>query len=671
MRTILITILLTAALAMPAAAGLDGGTQSPFALGAGSRSLALGGANMAAGEEAYAPFWNASRLAWAERFTVSGFHSRLFDSDVAYQYLGVVAPTTDFGVFAVGVFRLGIDGIERRDASNVLLGDFDDSRLRFILAYGRELGGYDVGLALTLERHSLESYNATSSPGVNVAAGRRFRPNSRHVPLVAISAQVSNLIRPKMELALEEIKYPMALDIGMSAELQPGATETHTVTVSAAMNKTDGVGARLAAGLEYSYDRLVFLRGGVRDARLSVGGGLVYAGFGFDYALVDRDLGSVHMFTLTSQFGKAVSERRLERAAKREAEFNQLMAVRLQSRNRTMVDGLVKQAVQESEAGDLTAALDHYGRALFLARSGGLDTTTIHTQAAAVRDRIEEINRTVRYAAYIDSARVRFDANDFVAARYYAGLAREQHPKGPEAARLYDDADDAILAMTTRVEVVTSRLLAVDSMLAYGQVDEAYTTVQSLHQIAGDDPRVQQAVRKVDFELLMRRASTAHGRGDGRTALAALDSALAIFPGHQWCLNLKHEISRQARVAPTPKATPEPAGPAPLSDEIRREVQQSYRTAQDYFTAGDLSQAIRYWEKVERLAPDYENVRDYLVKAYKFVGVELYGQNNLQEAISVWRKAAMLQPGNEEIAGYIKRTESEIQKLKELSYEHE
>ena len=106
-----------------------------------------------------------------------------------------------------------------------------------------------------------------------------------------------------------------------------------------------------------------------------------------------------------------------------------------------------------------------------------------------------------------------------------------------------------------------------------------------------------------------------------------------------------------------------------LSPELRREVEDTYASGQRAFQAGELTQAIELWERVERLAPGFESVRAYLVNAYKFVGVELYGRDQLEQAVATWRKAAALEPNNPEIAGYIKRTETEISKLKELSYE--
>lgn len=104
---------------------------------------------------------------------------------------------------------------------------------------------------------------------------------------------------------------------------------------------------------------------------------------------------------------------------------------------------------------------------------------------------------------------------------------------------------------------------------------------------------------------------------------------------------------------------------------MKKEVEATYLTAQRLFEAGDLNQAILYWEKVEQLAGDYQSVRQYLTNGYKFVGVELYSQNKLKEAIAIWRKAARLNANNDEINEYIKRTKNEIRRLEELSYEQQ
>ena len=200
-----LTILTSGALA----GTYDGGTQSPFSLGVGARELSLGGAGLATADPATSPYWNPARLAEAEQFSLAGFHVRLFDSDVAYQYLGVVAPTMDYGVFGFGVFRLGVDGIEVRDDGNALLGETSEDRLAFYLSYGRTVAGYDLGVSITLEQHSLDQYKATSSPGVNLSLARRFEPGPDWLQHVTLALSGRNIIRPELKLAEESIPYHM------------------------------------------------------------------------------------------------------------------------------------------------------------------------------------------------------------------------------------------------------------------------------------------------------------------------------------------------------------------------------------------------------------------------------------------------------------------------------
>ena len=106
-----------------------------------------------------------------------------------------------------------------------------------------------------------------------------------------------------------------------------------------------------------------------------------------------------------------------------------------------------------------------------------------------------------------------------------------------------------------------------------------------------------------------------------------------------------------------------------LSASALAQVERYYKSGQELFGKGALTEAIGQWEKVLNLAPDYMSIREYLVKAYKFVGVEQYSQNQLGEAIASWKKAIQLEPANSEIIGYIQRAENEIRNLKELSYD--
>ncbi|MBN1212019.1 MAG: hypothetical protein JXA92_05525 [candidate division Zixibacteria bacterium] len=649
----------------------DDGTRSPFNLGAGAADLSQGGANLAYSDTWTAPYWNPSRLARAERYSLGGFHSRLYDEGVAYQYLGLVIPTLDWGCFGLGVFRLSIDGIEKRDLNNIYIEDIEDSQMAFYIAYGRKVSGYDIGLAVNLEHHSLDSYSAVSSPGLTLSAGRTWPLNISRLRELALVINGRNILRPSMKLVEESISYPYAADLGASIKIYPHPDWDHEVILSVAATKVDYLDLRVALGIEYNFQNLLYLRGGLREEKASFGAGLRYKAISFDYALVDRDMGSLHMFSLVSAFGMPTGEKKIQRARRQEAEFNNIMNDHLKDHNRQMISDLVRQGDHSFEEGDLSGAGNYYDRALFLARNSEVDTAAIHQKADEVQKQLENIMRMQRYGQFMDSAQYKFDNEDYIAARYFANLATAEVPNSTQAQEILNRADRAIRAASSQEELVEKRLWQVDSLLNYGQLDRALTVIKTLVEFAPDHSGVRLARKRVEFERLREAAVTTYAREDLNGTLVILDSALALFPNHQWWLDfhvrVEKEMKKQRQVTVASDEIKPQA--APLSPEVKKEVEDAYRTAQDHFKKGNLAEAIKYWEQVERLAPDYQSVRDYLVNAYKYVGVELYSQNQLRDAIDVWKKASRINPANEEIIKYINRTENEIRKLEELSYE--
>jgi len=647
----------------------DGGTHSPFSFGVGAHELSLGGANLALSDFITAPYWNPARLVQAERYTLGIFHSRLYETGVAYQYFGLVAPTLDFGTFGVGVFRLGIDGIERRDDGNVLLGYTADKRLGFYLAYGRALSGYDLGVAVTTEYHSLDQYSATSSPGLNLSLSRRFAPSYDWLQQVTVAVHGRNLIRPAMDLVDQNVSYPCDLDAGISFGVIPKEDWNHHLTVSARVNASDGGDARLAFGMEYDLGEVLHLRGGINRDKFSIGAGMQFRLVSFDYALVDRDMGGIHMFTLSTAFGTSTNEKRRIRAGRREEDFNAMMHDQLTARNQEMVDQVVAQGKQHQEQGNIAEASRSFDRALFLARTNGFDTTQIFAFAVSARTRLDKIDFDRRIAQYIGSSQTAFDDGDYLAARYFANLALAERPGLAAAQDYLAQANAALDRISSRDEMLQRRLWEVDSLLSYGLVGQALASARTLEQFAPDHEAVKSAVKRAEFGQWRETASAAYSAGNFTAARNALSSALALFPGHQWCLELRRRIVDESRKTPVVEQVDSSPQQEPLSAELLKEVNVAYQAAQKAFIAGNLEQAIAQWEKVERIAPGYQSVREYLVNAYRFVGVELYGQNRLDEAVDVWRKALQMAPDNGEISDYLRRTETEIQNLRDLSYE--
>jgi len=204
-----------------------------------------------------------------------------------------------------------------------------------------------------------------------------------------------------------------------------------------------------------------------------------------------------------------------------------------------------------------------------------------------------------------------------------------------------------------------------------GDNASALAAAQALDQYAPGNAEIAALLRRVRFETFRSNAIRLHSEGKTTLARAALDSASILYPRHQWCEEFAGLLraARQSRQTPAP--APVASQPVRLSRELAAEADAAYREGRSAFEAGRLQESIERWEQVERIAPGYESVRDYLVKAYRLVGVELYGQNELQAALAMWRNAERLDPANSEIQAFIARAEAELGKLKELSYDQD
>jgi tetratricopeptide (TPR) repeat protein len=207
--------------------------------------------------------------------------------------------------------------------------------------------------------------------------------------------------------------------------------------------------------------------------------------------------------------------------------------------------------------------------------------------------------------------------------------------------------------------------------MSYGQIDEAALVIKSLQAYAADDDRVRLALKKIDFENAVRTAQRAFNIADYNRCLVYLDSALVLFPNHKNCLEMKNRALREKEKLSERQREKilTVTEPASVDDNISALAESKYSRAMQQFKDGRLTEAVEGWEEVERLVPGYKSVRQYLIKAYKYIGVEQYGQNRLREAIDSWNKALKYDPQNREIIGYINRSQSEIMKLEELSYD--
>lgn len=671
MRLVCLTLALSLLLPSTMAfAGNSEGVNSPFYLGAGARDLALGGSTVADPSSSTAAFWNPSALVRARRLSVGASHCRLFVPGVTYQNFSLVVPTLDIGGFGLSLFRLGVDDIDQRDDRNLSVGETSESRLGLMFGYGLDIGSFDLGASLNIEHHSLSGYRATSSPGLDLSISKKFEFNGSSFREMGFGIHGRNVLRPGIKLAGATYTYPYAADAGIMLKLIPKSDWGVATRMFGSVSKVDQVDPMLSSGIEMSFSDLLHVRGGLADGKLSVGAGVEHKMFKFDYAYIDRDLDGLHLLNVSLAFGPTVEEKRRTRELRVEEEFNDYLSEELGTRNREMIASLVENGRNNLENGKIEAAHEAFDDALFIAKTSSLDTLEISRLIDSTSVLLTKIELSREYAASLDSARSKQAADDHLGAKYFAERAMAINPDADEPLQILNQVDSILAARDMTTHLITLRLAEADSLLDYGRPAEALEAIKTIREYSDSMPQIDQSLRRATFEILREKTTLALGSRDIESAGRLVDSASTLYSDHPWCKEMRQKISRESRRAGTTTAIVEKAVPASLSPDLEKMANAAYDRGKNDFENGDLQRAIDNWEEVEKIAPGYKSVRTYLTRAYKYRGVELYGEGELEEAIDVWRKASKLDPDNDELREYIKRCESEIKKIRELSYEY-
>jgi len=110
-----------------------------------------------------------------------------------------------------------------------------------------------------------------------------------------------------------------------------------------------------------------------------------------------------------------------------------------------------------------------------------------------------------------------------------------------------------------------------------------------------------------------------------------------------------------------------PLGASAETGDDTTKVERRYQAGLTHFENGRIFDAISMWEETAKINPDYNDLKKNLAAAYKFAGIELYGQNRQAEAIEFWQRALELDPENSDIKDYIDRARGEEDALAELS----
>jgi hypothetical protein len=322
-----------------------------------SRSGALGDAGVAISPDANANYWNPSKLAFIESDNeVSLSYSpwlRNLVPDISLSYLSYAHKLDDRNTIGASLRYFNIGTVALTDASGNSLGSFTPSEFSIDGSFARKFGE-DFSLGLTLRYiHSNLSNGSASTPNQGEKAGNAaaadvsmyYKNPTQEFgtdALFAFGVDVSNIgtkisysndgpsyfLPANLKVGIANTWYiNNANDITFAFDVNKLLVPTNTgsdVSVPAGIFQSFS-DASLAnefkeiyysAGLEYTYDKVLALRGGyyyespTKGGRnyLTLGVGVKYQEFGFDFAYLaasqaDSPLANTLRFTLSANFG--------------------------------------------------------------------------------------------------------------------------------------------------------------------------------------------------------------------------------------------------------------------------------------------------------------------------------------------------------------------------------
>ena len=307
-----------------------GTTAVPFLeIAVGPRAIAMGGASTAVAGDATALFWNPAGI---DRFTgneVSFAYSKWI-AEMGFMYGAAVLHAGELGSFGLSVTSLATPEMEVRtidypegigtrfDAADLALGVGYAKRLTDRFAFGASLKyinrriwhmsasalAADFGILYTL-------------PWDRLTLGMSVTNFGGKLQMNGVDADVLTDIDPTKEgnntsvlaqLRTKEWALPFTLRFGVAYEVV--RSEQNSITVAGDYKHPNSNDESLNAGIEYSFNHLLFLRAGyqnllVRDSEegLTLGIGLEYGQIAVDYSYMGmRHLGYVQQFGARLRF---------------------------------------------------------------------------------------------------------------------------------------------------------------------------------------------------------------------------------------------------------------------------------------------------------------------------------------------------------------------------------
>ena len=285
-------------------------------LGAGARSIGMGGAFTAIADDATATVWNPAGLGSAADLSLN-FSTQQLDLDRSHNFIALTKSLGSAGSIGLAVTNAGVSGIQQYDARERYGGTFDYSANAYSLSYGIGFGNFGIGLTgrMLMDNFGAEGVESQSGFG-GVDVGLMGHALHIDVGEEKVPTFHYGLAAKYLGAALGEDTVPMVISVGAAYNLYMGNVVTFAADLEQEMVNLDESATSLRLGAEYTIltykSTALAIRGGVKASRdvqnLFGGFGVNIGGLQIDYAIQDgmaseiQGVGSTHFASLSYRY---------------------------------------------------------------------------------------------------------------------------------------------------------------------------------------------------------------------------------------------------------------------------------------------------------------------------------------------------------------------------------
>ncbi|HQU71768.1 MAG TPA: PorV/PorQ family protein [Calditrichia bacterium] len=316
--------------------------------GMSARAFGLGRAYVALADDPAAVFWNPAGLEYVPQISMSLFHQALVVDQAAFDFLGFVYPTLNFGTVGLGVSRVGVGGIPVTDVNAIRVSDdmsYDFTEL-YISYAKKSWWSFTPGVTFKFQRQSTTITQQQGS-GFAIDGGMMYRPDFDNAFMSGLSLGLhfQNMLKPQIK--------PGSVQDTLRNKITLGFMKSVTIGDGGKMNilldvvRGEGFGTRIHAGTEYQYRDMATLRAGFDQNSPAFGAGLVYKFMQIDYAFgnlsYDSEFPASHRFSLTFNLGLTRNQKiQIAEEARRDREKMLVENTKEEERQRRVAIGMQK-----------------------------------------------------------------------------------------------------------------------------------------------------------------------------------------------------------------------------------------------------------------------------------------------------------------------------------------